>query len=100
MIGKKILETLKERNMLQKELAEKVNITEAVLSRYISGDRKPNPEILANIATALNTTTDYLLGIENYDFDFGKIKRMIGRNSSKMSNEEKRDLINALFEDN
>ncbi len=99
MIGENILEALKEKNMLQKELAKRVHITEGAMSRYISGERNPNPETLANIATALNTTTDYLLGIEKSDFDFGKIKRMIGRNSSKMSNEDKRELINMLFKD-
>ena len=35
------------------------------MSRYISGARDPNPKVIANIATALHTTSDYLLGIEN-----------------------------------
>jgi len=55
--------------------------------------------VLANIATALHTTSDYLLGIENDEFDSVKVTRLIARNSSKMTEAEKRNLINALFEE-
>lgn len=95
--GKRIYELLKKRHMQQKELAERVGITEAVVSRYISGDREPKPDMLANIATALNTTSDYLLGIENDEFNFPRVRRIIARNASAMTDEEKKALINALF---
>jgi transcriptional regulator with XRE-family HTH domain len=67
------------------------------MSRYVSGDRDPKPEVLANIATALHTTSDYLLGIENEEFSHPRIRRMIARNASAMTEQEKRELINALF---
>lgn len=98
-LGNRISEQLKKKNMSQKDLADKICLSEAVISRYISGDREPKPDILANIACALSTTSDYLLGIENDEFDFAKIKRMIARNSSNLTKEEKRELINSLFED-
>ncbi|MEG0836278.1 MAG: helix-turn-helix transcriptional regulator [Christensenellaceae bacterium] len=96
-LGKRISESLKKSNTQQKELAERIGITEAVMSRYISGDREPKPETLANIATALNTTSDYLLGIENDEFDYPRVRRIIARNASAMTDEEKKALINALF---
>ena len=96
-LGVRIVEQLKARGMQQKELAERIGLTEATLSRYISGDRDPKPEVLANMATALHTTSDYLLGIEHDDFDYPRIRRMIARNASTMSNQDKKDLINALF---
>ena len=96
-LGKRISESLKKSNMQQKELAERIGITEAVMSRYISGDREPKPETIANIATALHTTSDYLLGIENGEFDYPRVRRMIARNASSMTDEEKKALINALF---
>lgn len=96
-LGVRIAETLKAKNMTQKELALRIGATEAVVSRYISGDRDPKPEMLANIATALHTTSDYLLGIETDDYSQPRIKRMIARNASSMSDEEKRELIIALF---
>ena len=40
-------------------------LTEAGISRYISGERLPRIDILLRIATALNCTLDYLLyGVE------------------------------------
>ena len=89
-LGKRISESLKKSNMQQKELAERIGITEAVMSRYISGDREPKPETIANIATALHTTSDYLLGIENGEFDYPRVRRMIARNASSMTDEEKK----------
>ena len=96
-LGKRISESLKKSNTQQKELAERIGITEAVMSRYISGDREPKPETLANIATALNTTSDYLLGIEHDEFDYPRVRRIIARTASAMTDEEKKALINALF---
>jgi len=96
-MGKRVLEALKKRSMTQRELAERVGTSEVVMSRYISGDREPKPEMIANIATALRTTSDYLLGIENEEFSHHRIRRMIARNSSTMTNEEKKELIDALF---
>lgn len=96
-LGLRITEALKNRGMTQKELANRIGMTEAVISRYISGDREPKPNVLANIATALHTTSDFLLGIECEEFDHPRIRRLIARNASSMSDEEKRDLVNALF---
>ncbi len=97
-LGMRIATVLKEQQMQQKELAERIGITEGVMSRYISGARDPKPEMLANIATALHTTSDYLLGIECEEgFDFFGVRRMIARNASLLTNAEKRELVNALF---
>ena len=96
-LGSRITEALKRQNMQQKELAMRIGITEAALSRYISEERDPKPETLANIATALHTTSDYLLGIERDEFDPPRIRRMIARNASSLTEADKREIINALF---
>lgn len=89
---------LEKKNMTQAELAERICVTKATMSRYVNGERTPNGDIVANIATALNTTSDYLLGREgNDDFNFPKIERIIARNASKMTLQQKKELINALF---
>ena len=97
-IGKKIEKLLESKNMTQRELANKIGTDETIISRIIKGDRTPKSDVLANIATALHTTSDYLLGIENDEFDSAKVITLIARNSSKMSDSEKKELINALFE--
>ena len=96
-IGARIYDALSKKGISQKELAERINVSEAVISRYINGQREPKANIIANIATALNTTSDYLLGIEFDEFSQAKVKRMIARNSEKMTKEEKKELIDALF---
>lgn len=96
-LGLRITEILQKRGMTQRELALRIGVTEAVISRYVSGCRDPKPNVLANIATALHTTSDYLLGIECDEFNHSRIRRMIARNASSMTEEEKRELINALF---
>ena len=60
-IGERIAALMKEEKLSQKELAGMAGVTEAALSRYINNERQPKVEILANIATALNTTSDYLI---------------------------------------
>lgn len=96
-LGQKILNAIRKRGISQKELASIVGVTEGVISRYVSGEREPKPDMIANIATALHTTSDYLLGIEKDDFDYPRIRRMIARNASSMTESEKKELINALF---
>ena len=96
-LGQRILHVLHTKGIAQKDLASRLGVSEGVISRYISGERDPKPEMLANIATALHTTSDYLLGIENEEFSHPKIRRMIARNANKMTESEKKELINALF---
>lgn len=95
--GQRLLNQMKKQGISQRQLADRLNTTEASLSRYVNGEREPKADMLANIATALNVTSDYLLGIESNDFDFPKIERLLARNSSKMSAQQRRALITALF---
>lgn len=96
-IGRRIAGMLEKRNMTQRELATRVCVQEAQLSRYVNGSSVPRPETLANIATALGTTSDYLLGLTDGEFEFGRVRRLIARNSRSMTEEQKKAIINALY---
>lgn len=62
--AKILKQTLDERGISQKWLADAADTKEATISRYITGTNKsPNVDILISIAKALNVSTDYLLGI-------------------------------------
>lgn len=99
-LGEKIQNLMNGLGLSQKQLAELANVTEVSMSRYISGDRDPSVETLANIATALHTTTDYLLGNEQEkDFEFRHVKTLLARNAGRLDNKQKREIINALFGD-
>lgn len=97
LLGRRISEMLQKRGISQKKLAEQIGITETAMSRYIAGTREPKPDVIANIATALHTTSDYLLGIENDDFNYYHVRRIIARNAPSMTDQEKKALIDALF---
>ncbi len=96
-LGKRISLKIHERCISQKELADMVGVTETAMSRYISGSREPKPETIASIATALHTTSDYLLGIEAEDSEHSNMVRLIARNASRMSDKEKMELIAVLL---
>lgn len=100
-IGKKITELLKKMNMTQKELSDLINTSEVNLSRYLSGERNISIDTLSNIATALHTTTDYLLGkTDNIDdFEYKDVERILARKSETMDREQKKKLLDILFGD-
>jgi len=60
------LKHLRERNdFSQKRVAESLGISNVQLSRYESGDRKPDPETLALLADFYNVSIDYIIGRTN-----------------------------------
>lgn len=103
-LGGRIAELLNQSNMTQRELADKVHVTEVSMSRYIKGDRVPKGPTIADIAAALHTTTDYLLNgddssnTSDFESEYYKIHRLIARNAPQMSSKQRRELINALLE--
>ena len=100
-LGSRILSLLKEKHMTQKQLAVKTGITEAAVSHYIKGDRIPRSSVLAQLADALGTTSDYLFGGEaqNSKEELEYAKRLIARNISQMTTAEKREILNILLGD-
>ena len=58
----RLSELMKRNRLSQKELATKAGVTESAMSYYVKGERTPRSDVLARIAKALGTTTDYLLG--------------------------------------
>lgn len=100
--SERLAELMKQQGITQKELAVTVGITEASMSRYMHSDRIPKSAIIANMATALHTTSDYLLGTEEKgdpECDYPRIIRLIARNSASMTKEQKKAIINTLLED-
>lgn len=43
-----------EKNLSQKELAEKCNVSQVSIARIESGERRPSPELAKKIADVLN----------------------------------------------
>lgn len=66
-IGKKIRDRLTALDMTQRELADRCDITEVAMSRYVTNTRIPKTLILKRIARELCVTMDYLTEDEDED---------------------------------
>lgn len=100
-MARRINELLWELNMTQKELAQVAGITESTVSHYAKGDRIPRGVNLKKIASALGTSTDYLLGRsgqENHQEEIRTVKTLIARNAAQMSSDERMELVKMLLE--
>lgn len=62
-IGERIIFLREERDISQKALAIELGITAATLSRYENNIYEPKAEILSRLAMALDTTSDFLIGL-------------------------------------
>ncbi|MDV2629352.1 XRE family transcriptional regulator [Bacillus velezensis] len=67
MLSKRLKICRKQKKLTQTELAEKVKTTKGTISNYENGHSTPSNEMLRDLADALDTTTDYLLGrVDNH----------------------------------
>ena len=78
----------KEKGLTQRELANRVGVTEVSMSRYVNGARVPKGPIVVNIAKALGVSVDYLLGISSV-----KKRQTNSDRIRNMSDEELAELI-------
>ena len=62
ILSKRIKELRQEKNLTQRQLAEKANTTPTSVSAYEKGQKTPSIEVLCNIANALETSVDWLCG--------------------------------------
>lgn len=95
----RIKRLIEKSGLTQRDLAQDIGVTESAISKYLSGERIPNGDVLLNLATALNTTSDYLLGLtdaDNGDLNFSELKGILARNSKDLTAEEKNKLIEII----
>lgn len=64
LIGQKISSLRKEKGMTQKELADKLCVTDKSVSKWETGVHFPDIAILEKLAIELNTSISDLLGLE------------------------------------
>lgn len=65
-IGERIVFLREENDISQKALASMIKISPTSLSRYENNLYEPKAEILNRLATALNTSSDFLIGLTDY----------------------------------
>lgn len=67
LFSKRLKELREEKGLYQKDLAKKVGIAQSVVARYETGTARPGIDTLMQLAIALETTTDYLLGLVDFE---------------------------------
>ena len=97
----RLLEAMQTKGMTQKDLAMRIGVTEAAVSKYLHTDRKPHIDVISDMANVLQTTTDFLLGrVDAQDeFNLHRVKNLLARNAQKMTDEDKLALIKILMGD-
>ncbi|MFD0825811.1 helix-turn-helix domain-containing protein [Neobacillus sp. M.A.Huq-85] len=62
ILGKRLKFLREKYTYSQKRVADAIGISNVQLSRYESGDRNPDPELIAKFADYYEVTTDFLHG--------------------------------------
>jgi len=88
--GKQIAERRKALNLTQKELADRLHVTDKAVSKWERGINFPEVTLLEPLAKALNTTVIELLSLENAD------RNEIAGALTTISLEEKKQLVKEL----
>jgi len=61
-LGKRLRAARENRGLTQEGLGALLHVTHTTINRYEQGLRKPTPEMLRQLADALNVSIDYLVG--------------------------------------
>ena len=93
-IGSKIKSLMLQHNLSQKKLAEKCNITESAMSKYINDERKPRVDILLSLSKEFNVSIEYFM--DEKITKFKEIKDLVARNAGNLTAAEKLELMNII----
>lgn len=61
-MGEKLKSLRTDRNMTQKQIADRIGLAISAVSSYESGTRYPSYDVLLKLARIFHVSTDYLLG--------------------------------------
>ena len=67
IFGERVKQTLKETGWTQKKLAEALKVQTSTLCEWLNDHNEPPMQTIVDIALALEVSTDFLLGVKEYD---------------------------------
>lgn len=65
IFSQRLKDCRKKCGFTQSELAKKLGVASSAIGMYEQGRREPDSSMLLKICSVLDTTTDYLLGLDN-----------------------------------
>ena len=66
MFGERLKELAKERNLLQKDIAIMLDVSQKAVSKWINNQSEPTESNIRKAAIAFDVSADYLLGLKEY----------------------------------
>lgn len=72
MFQQRLRELRKEKGFSQKSLSEKLNVTQQAVGKWETGGSSPDPSTLAQLASLLDTSADFLLGLDSQSHPIGE----------------------------
>ena len=97
-INEKVRALMEKNHLNQKQLASKAHITEASMSKYLSGERTPRIDVIVNLANSLGTTADDLISENQANVSFSQLHGLLARGLPNLTDEQKKELIHLLRE--
>ena len=98
IFARRVKDLMKENRYSQKKLCEICGITEAAFSRYMTQGSLPRTKVLANLANALHTTSDYLLGNDAH-YGYDQLKILLASSKDDLSKNQKISLMKILMDE-
>ncbi|CAM5204256.1 MULTISPECIES: helix-turn-helix domain-containing protein [Bacillus subtilis group] len=98
--SKRLTMLRKSKNLLQKEVADKIGVARTTYASYEQGKREPDIETINKIADFFDVSTDYLLrGIINQKVDkiMNDPETLIAARDGDITKEEARELLEWLL---
>lgn len=91
----RLRDIVEARGVTQNWLAEKAQTTEATISRYMQGIHKPNLDVVARIAKALNVSIDYIMDLSLSPTPYREPEKdiVILTNAYRRADEDHRNII-------
>lgn len=84
-LGNKIKYLREKQNITQKEFAQKIGVSNVVLSRYETDERKPDYDTLQRIAEYFEVSIDYLLGRTNNSASTSKAIELLDKDEKDIA---------------
>lgn len=95
----RIKKELEKKGMSQKELCNITKISESAMSKYLSNNISIRSDVLAKISKALGVSMYALMGIQEKEEDTFNVCKtaLLARSGTKLTNDEKKELIDLIF---
>lgn len=94
-----------EKNLSQDKIAEELDVSPALVSKWERNISTPAPEMLEYIADYFNVSVDYLIGrskYKNLELDNSELENALFSKAKELSDDDKRiilDVMNAIHKD-